>query len=67
MLVTSIVCRAHKAAGLALASPSRPRPANRPRHLRTASLVTCRSAAIRALAQVSLRASRSAEALGWGA
>ena len=32
-------------------SPSRPRAANRPRHLRTVSTLTCRSAAIRALAR----------------
>ena len=32
-------------------SPSSPRAANRPRHLRTVSTLTCRSAAIRALAR----------------
>jgi hypothetical protein len=32
-------------------SPSRPRAANRPRHLRTVSTLTCRSAAMRALAR----------------
>ncbi len=31
--------------------PSRPRAANRPRHLRTVSTAMCRSAAIRALAR----------------
>jgi hypothetical protein len=48
--VSSLIRRGRPRRGRS-ASPSRPRPANRPRHLRTVSTVICRSAAIRALSR----------------
>jgi hypothetical protein len=48
--VSSLIRRGRPERGRS-ASPSRPRPANRPRHLRTVSTLTRRSAAIRALSR----------------
>ena len=48
--VSSLIRRGRPDRGRS-ASPSRPRAANRPRHLRTVSALTCRSAAIRALSR----------------
>ena len=48
--VSSLIRRGRPQRGRSV-SPSRPRPANRPRHLRTVSTVICRSAAIRALSR----------------
>ena len=48
--VSSLIRRGRPERGRS-ASPSRPRPANRPRHLRTVSTVIRRSAAIRALSR----------------